>query len=155
MTEHIMKVHGVISLVSLNHLNAQRVAWCANGLYGSAFHHSTPRSKPCNETITFQLGQINNDEKLNKDSENAASRTSTVIAVVAQKMWNRPVGLPTTNPLFYELYCICFKCCLDADITEQKHEDCAVPAPRSCYKQPCWATSYTRKSLTAGQWCIV
>lgn len=31
------------------------MAWCANGVYNPAFHHSTPGSKCCNETITFLL----------------------------------------------------------------------------------------------------
>lgn len=52
-----MQVQGVISLVSLNHLNARRVAQCANGVYNPAFLYSSPASKCCNETITFQLRQ--------------------------------------------------------------------------------------------------
>lgn len=54
VTDGLLLVQGVIPLVSLNHLNAQRVAHCANGVYNPAFHHSTPRSKRWNEATTFQ-----------------------------------------------------------------------------------------------------
>lgn len=44
-----MWVHGVISLVRLNHLNARRVALCANGVYNPAFHPCTPEPKCCRD----------------------------------------------------------------------------------------------------------
>ena len=65
MTDSLVQVQGVISLASLNHLNARRVAQCANGVYNPAFHRGTPVSECCNETITFQLRE---KKKLLKES---------------------------------------------------------------------------------------
>lgn len=88
-----MWLHGVISLAWLNHLNARRVACCANG--GFITLHST--AAPLGPNAVLRQSHSGSVEKKKKKEERlnetpAAHKPGRIISKLLQSFWGGVVG---------------------------------------------------------------